>query len=124
MDQQVGNAVMQGGGGAVSIFDDQRASLNASVKPKWDETVNEACGMAALGTMASWDGRLALSKLTMPTLVLRGNSDLSYCWPQVESLWTNLSNVRLSVVPGAAHAVHLEKPALFHTLTLNFLNEG
>lgn len=45
VDQQVGNAVMQGGGAAVSISDEQRASLIASVKPKWDETVNEACGM-------------------------------------------------------------------------------
>lgn len=45
VDQQVGNAVMQGGGAAVSISDDQRADLIASVKPKWDETVNESCGM-------------------------------------------------------------------------------
>ncbi|NVO58101.1 TRAP transporter substrate-binding protein DctP [Rhodobacteraceae bacterium B1Z28] len=45
VDQQVGNAVMQGGGAAVSISDEQRASLIASVKPQWDETVNEACGM-------------------------------------------------------------------------------
>ena len=45
VDQQVGNAVMQGGGAAVSIPNEQRASLIASVKPKWDETVNEACGM-------------------------------------------------------------------------------
>ncbi|AXI41864.1 TRAP transporter substrate-binding protein DctP [Sulfitobacter sp. SK011] len=44
VDQQVGNAVMQGGGAAVSIPDDKRAELIASVKPKWDETVNEACG--------------------------------------------------------------------------------
>lgn len=44
VDQQVGNAVMQGGGAAVSIPDEQRASLIASVKPKWDETVNKACG--------------------------------------------------------------------------------
>ncbi len=44
VDQQVGNAVMQGGGAAVSVSDEQRASLIASVKPKWDETVNKACG--------------------------------------------------------------------------------
>ena len=45
VDQQVGNAVMQGGGAAVSISDDQRAALLDSVRPAWDETVNEACGM-------------------------------------------------------------------------------
>ncbi len=46
VDQQVGNAVMKGGGAAVSISDDQRADLIASVKGKWDETVNEACGQS------------------------------------------------------------------------------
>ena len=45
VDQQVGNAVMQGGGSAVSIPDAQRAALIDSVRPKWDETVNQACGM-------------------------------------------------------------------------------
>lgn len=44
VDQQVGAAVMQGGAAAVSISDDQRAALIASVSAQWDETVNEACG--------------------------------------------------------------------------------
>lgn len=44
VDQQVGNAVMQGGGAAVSIPDEQRASLIASVKPSWDAEVDKACG--------------------------------------------------------------------------------
>jgi TRAP-type C4-dicarboxylate transport system substrate-binding protein len=44
VDQQVGNAVMAGGGQAVSIPEDKRQALIASVKDKWDETVNEACG--------------------------------------------------------------------------------
>ena len=44
VDQQVGNAVMTGGGAAVSISDEQRAKLIASVQGKWDAQVNEACG--------------------------------------------------------------------------------
>ncbi len=51
VDQQVGNAVMQGGGSAVSISDDQRADLIASVKDKWDVTVNEACGADLAGSI-------------------------------------------------------------------------
>ncbi|KIC15211.1 alpha/beta fold hydrolase [Leisingera sp. ANG-Vp] len=85
---------------------------------------NPQAALAALGAMAGWDGRAALSRLTMPTLVVWGDSDKSYRWPQVESLWTNLPNVCLSVVPGAAHAVHLEKPSLFHTLLSDFLGEN
>ena len=77
--------------------------------------------LAALGAMADWDGRPALGRLTMPTLVLWGDGDRSYRWPQVESLWTGLPDAQLAVVPGTAHAVHLEKPALFHALLADFL---
>ena len=44
VDRQVGNAVMQGGGAAVSLSDDRRTRLIASVRPQWDEKVNAACG--------------------------------------------------------------------------------
>ncbi|MDW4551726.1 alpha/beta hydrolase [Defluviimonas sp. D31] len=78
---------------------------------------------AALSAMAAWDGRAALKRLTMPTLVVWGDADRSYRWPQVETLWTSLPDVRLSVIPGAAHAAHLEKPSLFHLLIEDFLCE-
>lgn len=51
VDQQVGNAVMQGGGSAVSISDKQRAGLIASVKEKWDPTVDAACGPELAGNI-------------------------------------------------------------------------
>ena len=51
VDQQVGNAVMQGGGSAVSISDDQRAALIASVKGKWDVEVDAACGADLAGNI-------------------------------------------------------------------------
>lgn len=82
-----------------------------------------AAAEAALAAMAGWDGRTALPRLTMPTLVIWGDADRSYRWAQVETLWTNLPDVRLSVVPGAAHAAHLEKPALFQALIDDFLAE-
>ena len=43
------NAVMAGGGQAVSIPEDQRQALIASVKNKWDGTVDEACGAELAG---------------------------------------------------------------------------
>ncbi|MET4130226.1 TRAP transporter substrate-binding protein DctP [Roseovarius sp. MBR-6] len=49
VDQRVGNAVMKGGGAAVSIPKDKRMELIASVQGKWDETVNEACGPELAG---------------------------------------------------------------------------
>jgi len=82
---------------------------------------SEAAALAGLDAMSRWDGRDALARLTMPALVLWGDRDKSYRWPQVERLWQGLPAASLAVVPGAAHAVHLEKPALFHALLDDFL---
>ncbi len=84
---------------------------------------NPQAAAAALGAMGQWDGRQGLRHLHMPTLVIWGDADRSYRWPQVETLWTNLSDVRLSVIPGTAHAAHLEKPELFQSLIRDFLCE-
>lgn len=82
---------------------------------------SEAAALAGLDAMAQWDGRGALSRLTMPSLVIWGDGDRSYRWPQVESLWQGLPDAALAVIPGTAHAAHLEKPALFHALIADFL---
>ncbi len=45
IDERVGNAVMKGGGAAVSISQDERMKLIDSVQKEWDKTeVNKACG--------------------------------------------------------------------------------
>lgn len=49
VDQNVGNAVMAGGGGAVSISDEKRNELIASVKDQWDIKVDESCGADLAG---------------------------------------------------------------------------
>jgi len=84
---------------------------------------NPQAAESALFAMADWDGRAALKTLTMPTLVVWGDADQSYRWPQVQTLWTNLPDVRLSVIPGTAHAAHMEKPGLFQSLLEDFLSE-
>lgn len=48
VNEQVGNAVMQGGGSAVSLSLAQRRALLGNIQPKWNETVNADCG-AELG---------------------------------------------------------------------------
>lgn len=77
--------------------------------------------LLGLDAMAGWDGRDALNTLSMPTLVIWGDSDRSYRWPQVESLWQGIPSVDLCVVPKCSHAIHLEKPALFHSIIGDFL---
>lgn len=83
---------------------------------------SRAAALAGLDAMANWDGRGALTDLKMPALVLWGERDRSYSWPQVEMLWKTLPNTELAVIPGAAHAAHLEKPKLFHAILDDFLN--
>jgi pimeloyl-ACP methyl ester carboxylesterase len=83
---------------------------------------NHAAALTALDAMSDWDGRPALPRLEMPSLVVWGHEDRSYRWPQVESLWRGLPNATLSVIPGASHAAHLEKPRLFHAVLDDFLS--
>lgn len=84
---------------------------------------NRQAALAALDAMADWDGRPALGTLNMPTLVVWGHEDQSYRWPQVETLWKGLPNATLSVIPGASHAAHLEKPRIFRAILEDFLSE-
>lgn len=84
----------------------------------------QGAAQAGLEAMRHWDGRAALARLSMPALVIWGDGDQSYRWPQVESLWRGLPNCQLAVIPGTAHAAHLEKSGLFHALLTDFLGNG
>ncbi len=75
----------------------------------------------ALIAMRDWDGRDALRKFPMRCRILWGDQDRSYRWPQIDALWTEISNVELGVIPGASHAAHMEKPRLFNMMLQDFL---
>ena len=77
--------------------------------------------VAALCAMETWCGRHALVTITSPTLVVWGEHDTSYLWPSPAELCHKIPGARLSVVPGCAHAVHLEKPCVFNAIVLDFL---
>jgi pimeloyl-ACP methyl ester carboxylesterase len=85
-------------------------------------SANQSAAETALNAMAEWDGRANLPMLTMPSLIIWGEVDRSYRWAQVEYLWTHLPNVSLAVIPGASHAVHVEKPELFQLVLEDFLS--
>lgn len=77
--------------------------------------------LAGLDAMEGWDGRERLAGIRSPTLVVWGESDRSYAWPLIETLWRTIPGASLAVLPACAHALHLERPALFHTLVHEFL---
>ncbi|MEM1386771.1 MAG: alpha/beta fold hydrolase [Pseudomonadota bacterium] len=80
--------------------------------------------LKAFDAMEHWDGRQQLPSLRMPSLILWGDRDRSYRWPQIETLWTGLPNASLAAVPGASHAAHLEKPRVVHAILEDALNEA
>lgn len=80
-----------------------------------------AAAEAAILAMADWDGRPNLGHLTMPCLIVWGDSDRSYRWPQIETLWNELPTASLAVLPAASHAAHLEKPDVFKVVVHDFL---
>ena len=78
--------------------------------------------LAGLDAMEGWSGVSRLPLITAQTLVLWGDHDRTYSWPQIEQLWHSIENTSLAVIPDCAHAVHLEKPALFNQILSDFLS--
>lgn len=66
-------------------------------------------------------GRLA--EINAPTLVLVGDLDLPEKVEQSAWLAEQLPQAKHAVIPGVAHMLNMEKPALFNQLVLNFLDE-
>jgi pimeloyl-ACP methyl ester carboxylesterase len=65
-------------------------------------------------------GLAALTGLRTPTLVMQGDDDGVYV-EHSAAMVRALPDAQLAVVPGASHALPLEKPALVTTLLLDFL---
>lgn len=78
--------------------------------------------LAGIDAFSSWSRSADLGAIACPTLIVWGEHDRSYAWHQIELLWRNIPNASLAVVPGCAHAVHMEKPALFNALLGDFLS--
>ena len=80
--------------------------------------------LAGLDAMESWSGEAGLSRLDCDTLLIWGDRDRTYQWPQIEKLWKTIPKTSLSVFPNSAHAVHLEYPRSFNEVLRNYLQTG
>lgn len=63
-----------------------------------------------------------LDEIPAPTLVLVGERDHSYTHGVAEALEKGIPNARRTVVKGAGHLVHLERPAVFDDIVREFLD--
>lgn len=79
--------------------------------------------LAGLVAMRDWSGERHLASIRSNTLILWGDGDRTYRWPQIEHLWTEIPNSSLAVVPQCAHAVHTERAGLFNELVNGFLRD-
>ena len=76
---------------------------------------------AGLDAMEAWSGQDALADIAAETLIIWGDRDRTYTWAQIGGLMKGVPRTQLSVVPGCAHAVHLEKPPVFNGILRDFL---
>lgn len=88
------------------------------------QKVSLQSALACLDAWEAWDGSAALGNIQSETLVLWGSRDRSYNWSQPEALWRGIAKADLAVVAGAAHNVHLEKPAFFNAILSDFLHNA
>ena len=83
----------------------------------------EQAALACLTAWENWNVVERLGEIESACLVIWGDHDRSYGWPQPEALWRNIPGAHLAVLPGCAHNAHMEKPALFNALVHDFLRE-
>lgn len=76
--------------------------------------------LTGLDAMEGWSGSDSLSNIETKTLVIWGDQDRTYPWSQTQQLWQSIPNANLAVLPGCAHAAHLEKPGLFNMILRDF----
>jgi len=109
---------------AATWFMDYAKAPNYPVCAELAAPVSEQAALAGLYAMRDWSGEAALAAIDIPTLVLWGDGDRTYTWQQTQQLWRGIRGAQLAVIPGCAHAAHLEKPALFNALLGDFLDIG
>ena len=69
--------------------------------------------LAGLDAMQAWSGQDRLRLIEQKTRVIWGEGDRTYNLDQIRLLWTEIPDASLAVLPGCAHAAHMEKPRLF-----------
>ncbi|MGI9350209.1 MAG: alpha/beta fold hydrolase [Rhizobiaceae bacterium] len=77
--------------------------------------------LAALNAMEVWSRKDKLQNISCPTMIVWGEKDRTYHWPQIEELWNTIPGASLAVVPGCSHAAHMEKPRIFNAIVSDFL---
>ena len=107
---------------AATWFLDGEAAPGYSACAQIAEQAPLGAVLAGLDAMKAWSGTAALKDVTPETLIIWGDRDRTYAWEQTHQLWRGIPKASLAVVPGCAHAVHLEKVSFFNALLTGFID--
>ena len=105
-----------------SWFKDLQNDKNFAEALKLAKTAPIASLPASYRAWLNWNALDRLHKIHCQTLVVWGDLDRSYNWSQPETLWKNISQSRLAVLPDCSHNAHLENPKLFNLILNGFLS--
>lgn len=102
------------------------ATRHRAARLRAERLSNTPAGLA-LSLRGAGQGRMEplhdrLASVRIPTLVIAGALD-PIGLARAEMVAANVPGARLEIVPGAGHMPHLESPARFRSLTLDFLQE-
>ncbi|HPH97865.1 MAG TPA: alpha/beta fold hydrolase [Anaerolineaceae bacterium] len=96
-----------------------RAALEAAAVRY--ESLDMAAVLELFDCFNRLDIRADLHKIVTPTLVMVGEADILKPRRYSEIIAAEIPGAQLAIIPGAGHALCLEKPALFNALVLGFL---
>jgi pimeloyl-ACP methyl ester carboxylesterase len=102
-------------------FIDGASAPGYAVCERVAQQASEQAALACLRAWEEWNVEDQLGNISMPCLVVWGDHDRSYGWRQPQSLWRNIPDANLAVLPGCAHNAHMEKPHLFNLVVHDFL---
>ena len=85
------------------------------------ESASTEAAIAVLRAVEAWQVTERLGEIAAPALVIGGDRDRSTEPAEQLRLWRGLPNGQLCILPGCAHAAHLEVPDLFGRLVERFL---
>jgi 3-oxoadipate enol-lactonase len=103
-------------------FMSNQPAILAALRTK-AEQADPAAGHALITGTLEYDIRDRLPRIPAPTLVLVGEEDvLTPPW-YARQLAENIPNAQLAIIPGAGHALTIERPTIFNMMALAFLQE-
>lgn len=99
-----------------------------------DEVVREKVKNMALNTFKDWESQSVMTELEppaigrlneirAPTLAIVGDLDMPGILEIVDLIMAKVPGAKKVIVPGVAHMVNMEKPAVFNEAVLEFLDK-